>query len=95
MGLGDIKIEADKLGYRLVRKTEYVHFMPCICGASNRGRWSSPDGIFFECNNCGLKSKPAKNETDARKNWNKLVEGYVKEPEEVEAPYGRKEKQND
>ena len=88
MGLGDIKIEADKLGYRLVRKTEYVHFIPCIC----RGRWSSPDGIFFECNNCGLRSKPAKNETDARKNWNELVEGYVKGPEEVETPYDRKEK---
>ena len=81
MGLGDLKIEADKLGYRLVRKTEYVHFMPCLCGASNRRRWSSPDGIFFECNSCGLRSKPAKNETDARKNWNNLVEGYVKEPE--------------
>ena len=39
-----------------------------------------------------MRSKPAKNETDARKNWNELVEGYVKGPEEVETPYDRKEK---
>lgn len=93
MDLGDLKIEADKLGYRLVKKTEYVQFRPCICGAKayNREKWQSTDGIFFECNKCGLRSKPAKNETEARKNWNKLVEGYVKEPEAVEAPYARKE----
>lgn len=95
MDLNSLKIEADKLGFRLVKKTEYVLFKPCICGHNRRGRWHSPDGIFFECECCGLKSKPGKNETEARKIWNKMVENYVNEMEPEEAPYRRDGKGED
>lgn len=89
MDLGDLKIEADRLGYRLVKKTEYAVFKPCICGYNRRSRRQSPDGIFFECEHCGLKSKPGKNETEARKMWNRMAEHYINKPEPEEAPFGR------
>lgn len=78
MTLEELKAEADKLGYRLSKKSERVKFLPCVCGCNRRLHWfghSYYEGtqISFECNNCGLKSPPGSSEQEARQKWNKMI----------------------
>lgn len=83
MTLAELKIEADKLGYRLQKKQPYVPFPTCKCTNYRKGieRYQSTDGYFYRCTVCGLTSKPARLVRDAEKNWYDLT---------VEV-YGRKE----
>lgn len=77
MTLEELKVEADKLGYRLSKKSERVKFLPCTCGCNRRSHWFvhswDENKIFFECNNCGLQSPPGYPEKEARQNWNKMI----------------------
>jgi hypothetical protein len=83
MTIEELKSEADKLGYRLQKKQPYVPFPSCKCTNYRKGitRYQSFDGYFYQCNCCGLASKPAKLVRDAERNWYNLT---------VEV-YGRKE----
>lgn len=75
MTVEELKKEAAKLGYNIIKKQEYIRFKPCVCGCNRRTHWYSYENtVFFECNNCGLKSPIGLDEKEAKLNWNKMIE---------------------
>ena len=75
MNLEELKSEAAKLGYNLVKKQPYITLLPCTCGEKKPHEWfytGENGGMrFYKCGNCELSAPPAK--TNRRANWNKLV----------------------
>ena len=71
MTIEELKKEADKLGYRLCKKTKYIKFLPCRCGKKYPEVWFTYNGVFYQCPKCGARSKVGKTEREARINWNK------------------------
>lgn len=78
MTLPELKAEADKLGYKVVKKSEpYTPMLPCICGCKRREHWSTRFGngkygtklVCIRCN----RSASGLTQTDARKAWNKMI----------------------
>lgn len=74
MTVDELKKEAKKLGYNIIKKAEYIKFSPCKCGEKYPQVWLYEDGFFYKCPKCGAKSKMAKTEREARINWNNMVE---------------------
>ena len=90
MTVEELKNEAENLGYRLMKKANYIRFKPCICGNNYRYfYWIEVDGksyTIYVCSKCGLKSPPARIENEdgqlefnktveqAKLNWNKMIE---------------------
>lgn len=72
MTLEELKAEAEKLGYTLVKKNPYVALLPCSCGEKHSIRWG---GAMYYCCKCGLVGKPSRYKYQARKNWNTAVKG--------------------
>lgn len=80
MELEGLKVEAAKLGYRLVKKQPYIKLLPCTCGEKKPHEWyraGENGGIFYKCDSCELSASPAKTNKRARENWNNLVSEYV------------------
>ena len=74
----ELKIEANKMDYNLIKKKEYVPHKRCKCGKrglyclANRG-----DGkvvYFIECKECKIHTSDHKSEDDAWKEWNNMQE---------------------
>ena len=75
MTLEELKVEADKLGYGLIKKPERIKFLPCVCGCNLRHHYYSYYGSqHFKCKRCGLESPSGNSEREARLNWNKMIE---------------------
>lgn len=75
MTLEELRKEAKKLGYKLVKDTPKIEFVPCVCGANRRHRWVRAGGSMgFECQKCGRKSPFGKTEQEARLLWNQMIE---------------------
>jgi len=70
----ELKAEADKLGYVLLKRQEKIKFLPCRCGHNRRSRqYFSREGTGYVrliCMKCGHKTGWAKGEDAARKLWN-------------------------
>ena len=81
MTLDELKVEAEKLGYTLIKKSESVKMLPCTCGCKRRTEWFGKGQIFYSCNGCGKKSPPAKTERGAKRAWNEMIEKEVKSDE--------------
>lgn len=82
MTLEELKIEADKLGYRLVKKPERVITLPCpVCGGKASGKWYdlSNGCRFKKCNYCDFRGGYGKTLLEAEKKWNEAVLEYRKE----------------
>ena len=80
----ELKNEANKLGYRLVKKPERVIMLPCPeCGRRypSPGEWydMSNECYFKQCNNCGFRGGYSKTRIGAKKKWNEAVLEYRKE----------------
>jgi predicted RNA-binding Zn-ribbon protein involved in translation (DUF1610 family) len=75
MTIEELKTEAEKLGYRVVKKEKYVSLLPCPCGRKKPEKWYSftENEDFYQCPNCGLKAPGAMTDKQARYNWNLLV----------------------
>lgn len=77
MNLEELKAEAAKLGYNLVKKQTYITLSPCTCGKKKPCEWfctgENRGTSFYKCDNCGLSAPSAKTNREARENWNKLV----------------------
>ena len=71
MTIKELKLEAQKLGYNIVKKPD--KYIPCKCGA-NRRRWIWKDGYpGLKCCTCGLifiSNDKMVNESRMRKLWN-------------------------
>lgn len=75
MTIEELKVEAAKLGYVLVKKPQPKEkFLPCICGRNNHTTWYNYIGnsIKFVCNHCG-RSASGKTDREARHNWNEMI----------------------
>lgn len=76
ISLPELRVLAEKLGYKLVPIKRYERFLPCVCGCNRRIHWSVVNnneyGVILECKRCGLEVT-GKNEADAKHNWNKLI----------------------
>lgn len=75
MTLDELKSEANKLGYALVKRQPYVPHPTCKCTNFRKGidRYVCREGYFWKCPICGLTSKPAKLARDAARNWYELT----------------------
>ena len=84
MTLDELKTEAEKLGYRLVKNQPYIKLLPCTCGRKiikewyDAGFWAG-DKYFYACPRCGKKSPPAKTIRGARIAWNEMIEKEKKD----------------
>ena len=71
-----LKAEADRHGYNLVKKRQYVKFLPCTCGCNKRHTLYSMERIIwnvgYKCVRCG-KEAFGKNAEDAKLNWNDMI----------------------
>lgn len=71
MTIEEIKAEAKKHGYTLIKINKYEKLAPCKCGRKHLTRWIKFEGgIQFECPICGATAPVGKNEREARHNWN-------------------------
>ena len=75
MTVEELKAEAKKLGYKIVKNPTYIPLAKCSCGAkfSVKAKWTVY-GHAYKCKKCGLESYPAKTYKQARENWNKAVQ---------------------
>lgn len=76
MTIEELKAEADKLGYSVVKKQQYVKLSPCICGQKKPREWFriGSGNVVYQCPNCDFAAPEAKTRKQARLNWNKSVE---------------------
>ena len=80
MTLEELKIEAAKLGYKLVKKQKSINLLPCTCGGKRRTMWitttRSTRGFqrILACDKCGMEAPPGNTIQEAKENWNKMIE---------------------
>ena len=78
MTLEELKVEAKKQGYRLVKIPERIVLLPCpVCGLKKTSQWYGYLGRFYRCNNCDFAGSSAKTIREARKKWNDAVMEYM------------------
>lgn len=76
----ELKVEADKLGYNLVKKQKYIKLLPCTCGSRRRTMWITTIGgtrgfqRILACDKCGMEAPPGNTIQEAKENWNKMIE---------------------
>lgn len=72
----ELKIEANKMGYNLVKKKEYVPRKSCKkCGKRGLDCLAKRDGevvYFIKCEECKIHTSDHKSEADAWREWNKM-----------------------
>lgn len=74
----ELKTEANKMGYSLVKKKEYVPHKRCKCG-SRGSMWHDCSiggraACFIVCEACNIRTNNHKSERDAWIEWNKMQE---------------------
>lgn len=74
MTFEELKAEAEKQEYRLIKKQPYIKLLPCTCGAKRIGSYTYYQGSWFcECPKCGNRSDVCSSKVQAKLNWNKKV----------------------
>lgn len=77
MTYDELKAEANKIGYNLVKKREYISHKICKCGSRGSAWYDYTDGKvarFILCENCHIRTNSHISEYDAWKEWNKMQE---------------------
>ena len=93
MTLEELKAEARKYGYHLVKDIQNVKILPCpVCGSKKTSEWYLRGGLKVrKCYNfhvvpklckCTFEGTPGKTSIEAKQNWNEAVLKYKKEEEE-------------
>ena len=75
MTYDELKAEAKRQGYKLIKQTPYIRFESCVCGRKYPVLWFGHDSNFYKCPNCNKTAPGAQTEREARLNWN----NYMKE----------------
>lgn len=74
MILNELKDEAKKRGYYLVKIPERVRLLPCpVCGTKRTEVWTCNHGNFRVCGKCSFRGDYAKTERESVKKWNEAV----------------------
>lgn len=73
----ELKTEANKLGYSLVKKKKYIRFAPCTCGGNRRllkvvyhfgvPRW------MYVCKGCGMSGPIGRTKEEGKILWNWMM----------------------
>lgn len=72
MTYDELKAEADRQGYKLIRKTPYIRLSRCPqCGKFPK-LWCGKDGWFYSCHQ--FITEPCKPEKQAKLRWNDKVD---------------------
>ena len=79
MTLDELKVEAEKHGYKLIKKQESVKLLPCTCGCNRRAEWVYGRQVFYSCNRCGKKSPCSNTKIGAKRAWNEMIEKEMNE----------------
>lgn len=76
MTFEELKAEAEKQGYSLIKKQPYVKLLPCTCGSEKIYHFFGFRYDGFNCGICGKESLSRKgaSEREKIKDWNKMVE---------------------
>lgn len=82
MTLEELKVEAKKLGYHLVKNNPKITLLPCpICGKKSAHEWYNclTNSYFRRCACCDdFDGYGSKTHNGARLGWNEAVENYNK-----------------
>lgn len=72
----ELQAEAERQGFKLIRKRPYIEFVPCECGFNYRNliHDTNNNQVIWECCLCG-KRVSGKNQVDAKINWNRIMSG--------------------
>ena len=81
MTLEEIKAEAQKHGYKLVKESPNPTLDACICGSKRHIRMLGLRTKYYVCVKCGFKADEAKYLYQAKLKWNECVENARKEKE--------------
>lgn len=71
MTLDELRAEADKEGYILVKRT-YNKLIPCLCGCNKRRRIQKGDKYYIECKSCERYATGV-SILDAVNRWNEIM----------------------
>lgn len=74
MTLDELKIEAEKHGYKLIKKQTSVKLLPCTCGCKRRTELFCAGQFLYACNRCGKKSPMSDTVNGAKRAWNEMIE---------------------
>ena len=82
MTLEELKAEAAKLGYKLIKQTPMEHYLPCICGCRQKRHWhdTATHEETLACRHCNLSVTGKPSET--RRLWNEMIRAKHKEIED-------------
>lgn len=85
MTFEELKAEANRQGYSLVKKPTYVPLAKCSCGAKRSVRFVYIMGgkYVYKCIKCGLEGVASRNKKLAREYWNYTVEKNLKNTEKI------------
>ena len=77
MTLEELKAEAKKQGYSLVKRPTYVPLKKCCNCQSKSHLRQFNDGFwkYWKCVKCGLTARGSSTDKKARENWNVAVQG--------------------
>lgn len=74
MTVDELKIEADKLGYRLIKKPPPKEpRLQCPCGARKVERWYQLREVQYVCPRCGRETDFYPTEKELTQAWNKAI----------------------
>jgi hypothetical protein len=73
MTLEELKAEAKKHGYKLVKETPNTTLNSCICGEKRYIRMLGTHTKYCKCIKCGFTADEAKYQYEAKIKWNKCV----------------------
>lgn len=78
MTLEELKIEAGKYGYKLVKKQEPILIVPCpICGCIKTEEWHvGGANIQRKCKSCNFKGYARPSKAGAKRGWNDAVNDF-------------------
>ena len=75
--LKEIRIEADRLGYIIVKR-QYNKLIPCKCGCNKRRRVEKDGAYYIECKGCE-RYVVGKDVVEAVRKWNEVMTPPKKE----------------
>ena len=70
MTFEELKAEAKRQGYNLIKKKESIKLLPCTCGNKRPEIWFNYDGGYYRCQKCGNTGIVASSKNAAKRNWN-------------------------